>query len=103
KSPDDDTKALPPPFAACPHHLLEVQVECGQGSESAHHEPISVPEATEDRDVFSQRIKGFRLTEGGSQLLHPTLARKRVAQGFEEPDFGAELVVDGHAGNVGRA
>ena len=43
------------------------------------------------------------MTESGSQLLHPTLARKRVAQGFEEPDFGAKLVVDGHAGNIGLA
>ena len=43
------------------------------------------------------------MTECGSQLLHPTLARKRVAQGLEEPDFGAKLVVDGHAGNIGLA
>src|SRR5947209_7509131 len=40
KSLDDDTKAFPPPFVARPYHLLKIRVECGQGPEPAHHEPI---------------------------------------------------------------
>src|SRR5690349_20876509 len=54
--PDDDTKALPPPFFSCPHNLLKVRIECGQSSEPTHHEPIGVPEATEDCYVFIQRV-----------------------------------------------
>ena len=103
ETPNDDTQALPPPFVSCPHHLLEVRIECGQRSQSARHEPIRVPEATEDGYVFVQCIERFRSTEGVGQLLHSTVGCKGVAQGFQEPDFGTKLVVDGHAGDVGFA
>src|SRR5438445_261175 len=57
KPPDDNTKALPPPLVSCPYHLLKIRVECGQGSESASHEPVGVPETAEDCDVFVQRVE----------------------------------------------
>src|SRR5437870_4909033 len=37
EAPDDDTKASPPPFVPCPHHLLEVRIECSQSPESTRH------------------------------------------------------------------
>src|SRR6266852_6051771 len=43
----------------------------------------------------------FKIRIEGGQLLHPSIGCKEVAQGFEEPDFGAKLVIDGHAGDVG--
>src|SRR6266566_387397 len=101
--PDNDTKAPSPPFVSCPHHLLEVRIECSQSPESTSHEPVGVPEATEDRDVLGQRVKGVRAAESGGQLLHPPVCREGIAEGFEQPNFGAELVVDGHASNISLA
>jgi len=103
KSPDDDTKTLPSPLVSRPYHLLKIRVERGQGSESASHESVGVPETAEDCNVFVQRVERFWSAEGRSQLLHPSMGRERVAQGFEESSFGAELVVDGHASNIGLA
>jgi len=99
--PDDDTNTLSSPFVSCPYHVFKIRVEGGQSSEPTHHEPIGVPEATEDVNVFIQRVERFGATEGVGQLLHPSMGCKEVAQGFEEPDFGAKLVIDGHAGDVG--
>jgi hypothetical protein len=101
--PDDDTQALPPPFVSCPHDLLKVRIECSQGSQPARHESIGVPEATEDGYEFIQSVEWFRSTEGVGQVLHSSVGCKGVAQSFEEPDFGAKLVVDGHASDVGFA
>ncbi len=81
--------------------MLKIRVEGGQSSEATHHEPIGVPEATEDGNVFIQSVERFGATEGVCQVLHPSMGCKGVAQGFEEPDFGAKLVIDGHAGDVG--
>lgn len=100
---NNDTKTLPSPFVSCPYHMLKIWIEGRQSSEPTHHEPIGAPEATEDGNVFIQRIERFGATEGVGQVLHPPMGGKGVAQSFEEPDFGAELVVDGHAGNVGLA
>src|SRR5262249_46037009 len=55
--PNDDTQTLPPPFVSRPHHLLKVRIQCGQSSQPASHEPIRVPEATEDSYVFIQCIE----------------------------------------------
>ena len=99
KSLDNDTKALPPPFVTRPYHLLEVRIKCSQGPEPAHHEPIGVPETTEDGDVGVQGIEGVWLAESGSELLHASLSCKGIAQGFQKSNFRAELVVDGHAGD----
>ncbi len=98
---DDDTKTLPSPFVSCPYHVFKIRVEGSQSSEPTHHEPIGVPEATEDGNVFIQSVERFGATEGVGQVLHPSMGCKGVAQGFEEPDFGAKLVIDGHAGDVG--
>ena len=37
------------------------------------------------------------------QLLHPPIDRQGVTQGFEQPDFGTKLMIDGHAGDIGLA
>ncbi len=103
KTLNNDTQTLPSPFVSCPYHMLKIWIEGRQSSEPAHHEPIGAPEATEDGNVFIQRVERFGATEGVGQVLHPSMSCKGVAQSFEEPDFGAELVVDGHAGNVGLA
>ncbi len=91
----------PSPFVSCPYHMLKIWIEGRQSSEPAHHEPVGAPEATEDSNVFIQRVERFGATEGVGQVLHPSMGCKGVAQSFEEPNFGAELVVDGHAGDVG--
>jgi hypothetical protein len=98
---DDDTKTLPSPFVSCLYHVFKIRVEGGQSSEPAHHKPIGVPKATKDANVFIQSVERFGATEGVCQVLHPSMGCKGVAQGFEEPDFGAKLVIDGHAGDVG--
>src|SRR5947209_7062241 len=97
---DDDSQALATSFIARSHHLLEVWIERCQSAEATSHEPIGVPEATEDRDVFIQRVERLGATESISQVLHSPVGCKEIAQGFEQPNFGAKLVVDGHAGNV---
>src|SRR5262245_6845588 len=48
----DHAYPLSSPFVSCPYHLLKIWIEGRQGSQPAHHEPIRVPEATEDSNVF---------------------------------------------------
>src|SRR5437868_5245689 len=100
-SPNQDSQALSSPFVSCLDHVLEVRVECGQGAEPACDEPVGVPETTEDGDVGVQGIEGVWLPESGSELLHASLSCKGIAQGFQKSNFRAELVVDGHAGDIG--
>ena len=85
--PDENLQTLSSPVIPCPYHLLEVWVECGQGSESTRDEPISVPEPTEDCDVSVQGIEGVRLTECGSELLHASLSCKDIGQGLQQPNL----------------
>ena len=61
---NEDTQALSPSFVPCPYHLLKVRVECGQPPEPTRHEPVGIPEATEDPDVVIQCLEWVRSAEG---------------------------------------
>lgn len=82
---------------------VEVLVQGGEGVEAAGDAAAGTPEAGEDGDDLRQTLEGVGMGEGCSHSHHATGGGEGVAQGFEEPGFGAELVVDGGAGDVGLA
>ena len=59
---------------------------------------------SEGRDEPGQGLERVRSPKGGGQVLADLAAgREVVEEGFEESGPGAELIIDGHADDIGLA
>ena len=56
----------PPPFVSCPYHLLKIRVEGRQRPQPAHHEPVHLPEVTEDQQILPQCVERLSLAKCSS-------------------------------------
>src|SRR5579862_829288 len=98
---DDLLEQIAPPALALAQCLSDFRIENRHGVKPAHERALRLPEIAEDVDDPAHGALGVRLPKRLLQLAHLRACREIVEERFEQLCLRFELIIDGHAGNVG--
>ena len=97
---DQDLQAAATALVAVLDDGPDFGVERRQRPQPAHGEAVDGPEPGETFNELPETPMGVGLAEGGFELEEAAVDRHRIADGFEQPGFGLELVVNRGSGYV---